>query len=87
MSKDMEMCANVFLKEHEKLIGCEVLFDVEEAAEFLENNDMSICESAKEVREYLETAGADISGVSDKDVIEETEVFKLPDGRFFVVMA
>ena len=46
-----------------------------------------ICGNIQEVRDYFEEEGADISGMSDEDLEEASEVFSLPDGRYLVVEA
>ena len=33
----------------------------------------------------MRKAGADISGMSDDELIEQSEVFSLPSGRFLIV--
>ena len=37
------------------------------------------------VREYLEEEGMDVDSLSDEELEDELEVFKLDDGRYFVV--
>ena len=36
-------------------------------------------------KEYFDEAGTDISGMSDEDILEASEVFELPSGRFLIV--
>ena len=45
------------------------------------------CKNMKEVREYFDETGADISGMSKEELEQADEVFKLPDGRYLVVDA
>ena len=43
--------------------------------------------SLKEVREYLDENGMDISGMTDAEVEESGEVFAIPDGTYLIVEA
>lgn len=81
------VCAKVFLEEQGKLFPEPVAETMEEAIEFLEDCFAQELKSIKEVREYLEELGMDTEGLSDKDLEEELEVFRLPDGTYFVVEA
>ena len=81
------LCAKVFLEEQGKLFPEPVAETVEEAIEFLENSFAQELKNIKEVREYLEELGMDTDDVSDDELEEELEVFKLPDGTYFVVEA
>lgn len=87
MDKYLEECAEVFLKEQGKLFDEPVVFDIEEAKEFLEDCFAQVFENIKEVRAYLEEEGMDVEGLSDEELAEELEVFAIPDGRYFVVEA
>ena len=39
----------------------------------------------QEVRDYFDEAGSDISGMSDDELMDQSEVFAIADGRFLVV--
>ena len=80
-------CAKVFLKEQGKLFDEPVATNEEEAVEFLEDCDAQIIEDIKEVKEYMDEMGMDVEGMSYTEIEEQLEVFKLPDGRYFVVEA
>ena len=41
--------------------------------------------SIEEVREYFEEAGADVSGMTEEELEEASEVFALSDGRYLIV--
>ena len=43
-----------------------------------------VCDNLKEVREYLSEVG-DISGMSEAELKEASEVFELSRGRYLVV--
>ena len=59
------------------------LFD-EPVAETLEEAE-AIVDSIEEVKEFLDQEGMDISGMSDEEIEEASEVFALPDGRYLIV--
>ena len=44
-------------------------------------------DNIKEVRNYWEEAGIDMENMSDDELEEELEVFKVSDGRYLVVEA
>lgn len=44
-----------------------------------------VCEDIHEVRDYFEDAGSDISGMSDDELLDQSEVFSMPSGRFLIV--
>ncbi|MDD6572237.1 MAG: glyoxalase [Thermoflexaceae bacterium] len=85
--KRPNLCAQVFLKEQGKLFDEPVASNITEAVEFLEDCFAQEFDNIKQVREYLEEEGMDTSGVTDAELEEELEVFKLPDGTYFVVEA
>ena len=47
--------------------------------------DFGEVKNLKEVRKYLDEAGADVSGMSDEELKEACEVFALPSGGFLIV--
>ena len=65
----------------------EVSSTPEEAEEFLDICMAAVCKNIKEVKQYFEECGGDITGMTKKDLEEAAEVFKLPDGRYLVVDA
>ena len=75
----------VFLKNQGQLFPENVAETPEEAEEFLEDCMAVVCKNLKEVKEYFDEAGTDISGMSDEDILEASEVFELPSGRFLIV--
>jgi len=81
------LCAKVFLEEQGKLFPEPVAGTVEDAIEFLEDCFAQELKDIREVREYLEELGMDTEELSDEDLEEALEVFKLPDGTYFVVEA
>ena len=87
MSNLDEMCAKVFLEKQEQLFPRPVAETIEEAMEFLEDCFAQVFENIGEVREYLEEEGMDVSELSDEELEDELEVFKLDNGMYFVVEA
>ena len=87
MEQYLEECAEVFLKDQEKLFDEPVAETIEEAKEFLEDCFAQVFENISEVRAYLDEEGMDVSGVSDEELADELEVFAISDGRYFVVEA
>lgn len=87
MEQYLQACAEVFLREQGKLFDEPVVFDVAEAKEFLEECFAQVFENLGEVRSYLSEEGMDVDGMSDEELERALEVFKLPDGHYFVVEA
>ena len=80
-----EECINIFLKKQGQLFDEPVAENPEEAEAFLEDCMASIVDSIEEVKEFLDQEGMDISGMSDEEIEEASEVFALPDGRYLIV--
>jgi len=75
----------VFLEKQEQLFPEKVAESFEEAEEFLDDCMAVVCKNFREVKEYFEEAGTDIAGMSDDDILEASEVFELPSGRYLIV--
>ena len=75
----------VFLEKQLQLFPEEVAETPEEAEEFLDDSMAVVCKNLREVKEYFDEAGTDISGMTDEDILEASEVFALPSGRFLIV--
>ena len=73
-----------FLKEQSRLYD-EPVESYEEAEEFLEDCMAVEVKTLKEVRRYLDEAGADIEGMTDEELKEASEVFALPSGGYLIV--
>lgn len=80
-----EECLKVFLKKQLQLFDEPVAESLDEAEAFLEDCMAVVVDSLKEVREYFDENGTDISYMSDDDLEEASEVFALPSGRYLVV--
>ena len=80
-----EEAVEVFLKDQSRLYDEPVAETPEEALEFLEDCMAVVLDSLKDVKKYLDGMGADVEGLSLKELEEESEVFKLPDGKYMIV--
>ena len=74
-----------FLKKQEQLFEEPIAETFEEAEAFLEECLAVVVDSLKEVREFMEEEGMDVEGLSDKELEEQSEVFRLPDGKYLIV--
>lgn len=72
-----------FLANQTKMYDEEVATTLEEADEFLEECMAVVVNGISEVRDYFEEM--DVFGMSDKELEEQAEVFKMPDGRYLLV--
>ena len=75
-----EECLQTFLNMQSQLFDEPVAETLEEAEAFL-----VVVDSIKDVRDYLDESGADISGMSDEELEEASEVFALPNGQYLIV--
>ena len=80
-----EEVLNTFLEKQAQLFSEEVAQTPEAAEEFLEDCMAVVCEDIHEVRDYFEDAGSDISGMSDDELLDQSEVFSMPSCRFLIV--
>ena len=85
MNEFDEVCLEYFLAHQEQLLPEPVAETMEEAEEFLEDCMAVVCKNIKEVRDYFDDAGMDVAGMSEEELLEASEVFAIPDGRFLVV--
>ena len=87
MNEYDEIVLKAFLRNQSQLFEEEVASGLEEAEYFLEDCVAVVCSDLKEVREYFEEVGADIAQMNDDELVEASEVFAIPDGRYLVVEA
>ncbi|MCC2254047.1 glyoxalase [Ruminococcus sp. CLA-AA-H200] len=85
MSSYSEECLKTFLKDQEKLFDEPVAETLEEAEAFLEDCMAVVVDSIEEVREYFEEEGVDVDHMSQDELEDASEVFKLPDGTYLIV--
>lgn len=75
----------VFLKNQGQLFDESVAETLEDADEFLEECMAVVLDNYKELKKYFKENGGDISGMTKEEVLEQAEVFALPDGKYLVV--
>ena len=80
MNEYDEEILHYFLEHQTQLFPEAVAESPEEAEEFLEDCMAVVCKNIKEVRDYF-----DVAGMSEEELLEASEVFAIPDGRFLVV--
>lgn len=85
MDKHIDECAKVFLRDQKQLFDEPVAYDLEEAKEFLEDCMAVYCKDIKELREVMDDEGMDVSDLSNDELLEQLEVFRLDDGGYFFV--
>ena len=78
-------CLEIFLEKQGQLFDEPVAENLEEAEEFLEDCMAVVVKNLKEVREYLDESGMDVSGMSDEGILEASEIFSLEDGTYLIV--
>ena len=78
---------NYFLENQSQLFDEDVASTPDEAQDFLEDAMAEVVESVEEVIEYFDEMGVDTDGLSEEEVVQQAEVFALPDGRYLVVNA
>ena len=69
MNEYDEECLQVFLEKQLQLFHCMAV----------------ICKDLKDVKDYFDEEGVDISGLSLDNLEELEEVFALPSGRYLIV--
>ena len=74
-----EECLQTFLNMQSQLFDEPVAETLEEAEAFLEDCMAVVVDSIKD------ESGADISGMSDEELEEASEVFALPNGQYLIV--
>lgn len=85
MDKHIDECAKVFLRDQKQLFDEPVAYDLEEAKEFLEDCMAVYCKDIKELREVMDDEGMDVSDLSNDELLEQLEVFRIDNGGYFFV--
>jgi len=80
-----EECLDTFLEKQSQLFDEAVAQNREEAEAFLEDCMAVVAASADEVVEFFEEEGVDVNGLTKEEMLEASEVFALPDGRYLIV--
>lgn len=74
-----------FLKQQGQLFDEPVAETLKEAQEFLEDCMAVVADNYREVKDYFEENGADTAGMGKEELLEQAEVFALPDGKYLIV--
>lgn len=74
-----------FLAHQTQLFDEPVAETIEEADEFLDDCMAVVADSLRDVRDYFEENGMDTAGLTKEELLEQAEVFALPDGKFLIV--
>lgn len=74
-----------FLMHQTQLFDEPVAETIEEADEFLDDCMAVVADSLRDVRDYFEENGMDTAGLTKKELLEQAEIFALPDGKFLIV--
>ena len=82
-----EAVLRCFLENQGQLFPEDVAENMEEAEAFLEDSMAVVVDDIEEVIEYFDEMGVDTDGMSDDEIEQQSEVFKMPDGRYLVVNA
>ena len=74
-----------FLAHQTQIFDEQVAETIEEADEFLDDCMAVVADSLRDVRDYFEENGMDTAGLTKEELLEQAEVFALPDGKFLIV--
>lgn len=74
-----------FIEHQEQLLGRREFETLQEADEFLQDCMAVVCDSLEDVREYLEEVGMDAYGMDDEELLSQSEIFAVGDGKYLVV--
>ena len=77
MSEYDKVCIETFLRDQLKLFPEKVAETPEEAEDFLDMCMAAVCKNMKEVREYFDETGADISGMSKEELEQMCEEIQM----------
>ena len=80
-----EECLKTFLEKQLQLFDEPVAETIEEADEFLDDCMAVVADSLRDVRDYFEENGMDTAGLTKEELLEQAEIFALPDGKFLIV--
>ena len=80
-----DIAVEYFFNNQSRLFSKPVAETIEEAYDFLEDCMAVVMDEISDLREYLDELGMDVTGMSDDELLEQSEVFSLPDGRYLYV--
>lgn len=76
-----------FLENQGQLFDEPVAESIEEAEEFLDDCMAQLFADVEELKDYLDAEGTDTEGMTDEELLDQSEAFVLPDGRILFVEA
>lgn len=85
MTYDKEVL-QVFIEQQYRMFSEPVVESMRETQEFLEENMAVVVNSVKEIRDYFEQSGTDISGMSDEELLEQSEIFELKKTNRYLIV-
>jgi hypothetical protein len=74
-----------FLAHQEQLFDEPVAENIQEAEEFLDECMACVADDYRAVRAYFEENGADTASMTKEELLSQSEVFKMPDGKYLIV--
>lgn len=87
MQQITKEAAQFFLDNQNRLYDMPVAENIDEAMEFLEDCMTMVFEDLKELKAYWKEEGVDMMELTDQEILESLEVFKMPDDRILLVEA
>lgn len=87
MQQITKEAAQFFLDNQNRLYDMPVAENIDEAMEFLEDCMAMVFADLKELKAYWKEEGVDMMELTDQEILESLEVFKMPDGRILLVEA
>ena len=86
MANFSKECIETFLNKQLQLFDEKVAETPQEAEEFLEDNLAVVLDSIEDVRDYLDETNGCGTAFQD-EILQASEVFALPGGKYLVVLA
>ena len=80
-----DIAVEYFFNNQSQLFSKPVAETIDEAFDFLEDCMAVTMGSISEVRDYLDELWMDVAGMTDDELLDQSEIFSLPDGRFLYV--
>lgn len=74
-----------FLRDQGQLFDEPVAETIDEARDFLEDCMAFVAADYRQVKQYFEENGADTAEMSEEELLSQSEVFAMPDGKFLIV--
>ena len=78
-------CLEYFLAHQDQLFDEPVAETPEDAEAFLEDCMAQVVPTLREVRAYLDESGMDVTGMTDEELLDQSDIFPLPDGTYLIV--